>query len=285
MFEGNRSKKRQEPHHLSRGGRHKAARDPRAHWLLLMLVLPVMFGLLMFQGWTTHEVDAAKTRRPCTSPVPRALADGGPVVQINGGRVRTVGMPAGTVALTYDGGPDPVQTPRLLDLLRRYDARATFFVSGAKAAQYPDLVRRIRAEGHEIGSNTYTGADMGTASSSRSRMELSLTESALAGSVGVQPRLLRLPLTTDVDTLCGDEWQAARRVAAEGYALVAADRSGKKPSQGLVRQFSQTDTAYQETEKLLKDPRAKKFTTVTGGLGVPRSTSRSPAWSAGRARR
>ncbi|MGW5442488.1 glycosyltransferase [Streptomyces asiaticus] len=269
MFEGNRSKKRQEPHHLSRGGRHKAARDPRAHWLLLLLVLPAMFGLLMFQGWTNHEVDAAKARRPCTSPVPRALAGGGPVVQINGGRVRTVGMPAGTVALTYDGGPDPVQTPRLLDLLRRYDARATFFVSGAKAAQYPDLVRRIRAEGHEIGSNTYTGADMGTASAGRSRMELSLTESALAGSVGVQPRLLRLPLTTDVDTLCGDEWQAARRVAAEGYALVAADRSGTKPSQGMVRQFSQTDTAYQETEKLLKDPRAKKFTTVTGGLGVP----------------
>lgn len=263
--------------HPIRGGRHKRSRDPRAHWLLLSLILPVMFGLLMFQGWTTHEVDAAKSRPACTSPVPKDIVGGGPVVQINNGRVKTVSMPAGTVALTYDGGPDPRWTPRILDLLRRNNARATFFLNGAKAAEHPDLVRRIRAEGHEIGSNTYTGADMGTASSVRSSMELSLTESALAGTVGAEPRLMRMPLTTDVETLCGVEWQAARRVAAKGYALVAADKPSKRPSQGLVRQLSQTDTAYQETEKLLKNPRVRKFTTVTGGLGVPPVETRSSA--------
>lgn len=255
--------------HEYRGGRHKRSRDPRAHWLLLALVLPVMFALLMFQGWTNHEVDAAKTRRPCTSPVPRAVAGGGPVVQINGERVTSVSMPAGTVALTYDGGPDPVWTPLLLDLLHKRKAHATFFLYGSQAARYPDLVRRIRDEGHEIGSNTYTGADLGSASSGRAGLELSLTESALAGTVDKEPRLLRMPLTTDVSTLCGDEWEAARRGAAQGYALVAADTSAKKPSQGVVRQFSQTESAYQQTEKLLNNPRVKRFTTVTGGLGVP----------------
>ncbi|CDR06827.1 hypothetical protein [Streptomyces iranensis] len=52
-----------------------------------------MFGLLMFQGWTTHEVDAAKTRPTCTSPVPKDIVGGGPpVVQINNGQMKTVSM-------------------------------------------------------------------------------------------------------------------------------------------------------------------------------------------------
>ncbi|WP_346095377.1 bifunctional polysaccharide deacetylase/glycosyltransferase family 2 protein [Streptomyces olivaceiscleroticus] len=255
----------------SQRGRHAQSRDPRGHWLLLILVLPVLFGSLLFEGWTTHEVDAAKTRRDCTTPVPRAVAEGGPVVRINGGTVKSAAMPARTVALTYDGGPDPVWTPRLLDLLRRHHAHATFFLRGAEAAERPDLVRRIRAEGHEIGSNTYTGAAMGEASPLRAHLELSLTQKALAGSAGIHTRLLRAPLTSAVDTMCGPEWQAARDAAAQGYTLVAADRWFRKPAQGVVRQYAQTRTAYEGTEKLLGDRNVKEFTTVTAGAGLPRA--------------
>ncbi|MFJ9466096.1 bifunctional polysaccharide deacetylase/glycosyltransferase family 2 protein [Streptomyces caniferus] len=249
-------------------GRHAQSRDPRGHWLLLSLLLPLAFGALLFEGWTTHEVDAAKTRSDCTEPVPRAVAQGGPVVDLGRGTVKSAAMPARTVALTYDGGPDPVWTPRLLDLLRKHHAHATFFLYGAKAAQHPDLVRRIRDEGHEIGSNTYTGAVMGAASPLRARMELSLTQKALAGTAGIHTRLLRLPQTTAVDTMCGPEWKAAQQAGAEGYTLVAADRWFRKPSQGLVRQFSQTDTAYKDTERLLDNPNVGKFTTVTAGAGL-----------------
>ncbi|MGW7573041.1 bifunctional polysaccharide deacetylase/glycosyltransferase family 2 protein [Streptomyces sp. NPDC054765] len=249
-------------------GRHAQSRDPRGHWLLLSVLLPLAFGALLFEGWTTHEVDAAKTRSDCTEPVPRAVDKGGPVVRLTGGTVRSAAMPARTVALTYDGGPDPVWTPRLLDLLRRHHAHATFFLYGAQAAKYPDLVRRIRDEGHEIGSNTYTGAVMGSASPLRARLELSLTQKALAGTAGIHTKLLRLPRTTAVDTMCGAEWKAARHAGAEGYTLVAADRWFRKPSQGVIRQFSQTDTAYQETEKLLGNPDVQKFTTVTSGTGL-----------------
>jgi len=246
--------------------RHKQSRDPRAHWLLLILVLPAMFAALLFEGWTNHEVDAATTRSACTSPAPDAVAGGGPVVGINGNGIQTASMPARTVALTFDGGPDPVWTPRLLDLLRQHRARATFFLFGSQAARHPDLVRRIRAEGHEIGSNTYTGGPLGEASSVRFSAELDLTQAALAGTTGIRANLLRMPKTTSPDTLCGREWTAARRAAAQGYVLVAADKGSRKPAQGLVRQFSQTATAYRETAKLLKNPGVDRFTTISGGL-------------------
>ena len=63
---------------------------------------------------------------------------------------------SGTVALTFDDGPDPQQTPGVLDLLARHGQRATFFLIGERAARHPDLVARIRAEGHEVGNHTHT---------------------------------------------------------------------------------------------------------------------------------
>ncbi|MFS8201188.1 bifunctional polysaccharide deacetylase/glycosyltransferase family 2 protein [Streptomyces sp. CWNU-52B] len=225
-----------------------------------------MFAALLFEGWTNHEVDAADTRSACTSPAPDVVTRGGPVIGINRDGVRTASMPARTVALTFDGGPDPVWTPRLLDLLKQRQARATFFLLGSQAARHPDLVRRIRAEGHEIGSNTYTGAVLGETSTVRFGAELELTQSVLAGTADLRTNLLRMPRTTSPDTLCGREWTAARRATAQGYVLVAADKGTRKPAQGLVRQFSQTATAYRETAKLLKNPAVDRFTTVSAGL-------------------
>ncbi|WP_404189587.1 glycosyltransferase [Streptomyces tauricus] len=245
--------------------RHKQSRDPRGHWLLLILVLPAMFAALLFEGWTNHEVDAADTRSACTSPAPDAVTRGGPVIGINRNGVQTASMPARTVALTFDGGPDPLWTPRLLDLLKKHRARATFFLLGAQAARHPDLVRRIRAEGHEIGSLTYTGAVLGETSALRFSAELELTQSVLAGATALHTNLLRMPRTTSPDTLCGREWTAARRATAQGYVLVAADKASRTPAQGLVRQLGQTATAYRETEKLLSDPDVDRFTTVSAG--------------------
>ncbi|WP_367322482.1 bifunctional polysaccharide deacetylase/glycosyltransferase family 2 protein [Streptomyces sp. HUAS ZL42] len=250
--------------------RHARSREPRGHWRLLALTLPLVFVALLFEGWTIHEVDAAKSRIPCTRPAPRAVDESGPVLRrISGDDVKSSAMPARTVALTFDGGPDPVWTPRLLDLLREHQAHATFFLFGAQAARHPQLVRRILDEGHEIGSNTYTGADLGSSSRVRAAMELTLTQKTLAGSAGIRTSLLRMPMTTQVDTLCGAEWTAARRAAADGYVLVAADRPDRDPAYGMVRQFSQTDLAYQETKDLLGNRHADRFTTVTDALRMP----------------
>jgi glycosyltransferase involved in cell wall biosynthesis/peptidoglycan/xylan/chitin deacetylase (PgdA/CDA1 family) len=207
--------------------------------------------------------------------VPDAVAKGGPVIGINRDGIRSGSMPARTVALTFDGGPDPVWTPRLLELLKRNGARATFFLQGAQAARHPELVRRIRAEGHEIGSNTYTGAVLGESSAPRFRSELELTQSAFAGATGLRTNLLRMPRTTTPETLCGPEWQAARRAAGYGYVLVAADKGARKPAQGIVRQLSQTESAYLEARRLLKNRAVDRFTTVSDGLGLVPYTSPS----------
>ncbi|MEU6766145.1 bifunctional polysaccharide deacetylase/glycosyltransferase family 2 protein [Streptomyces sp. NPDC046853] len=244
-------------------------RPPRGHWLVLLLVLLVVTVALLFEGWTTHQIDAARTKPPCTRPIPREADDGQPILRFGPKGVDTTAMPPGTVAITFDGGPDPEWTPRVLDLLRRHHARATFFVYGKDAARHPKLMRRIVREGHEVGSYTFSGGDLGVASPLRARLELSLTQSAFAGAAGVNTTLLRLPHTTAADTLCGPEWTAARQAAAQGYLVVASDYKDRKPWRGLVSQHSQTDLGYREAEDLLKDRRVKSFTTVSGGLGRP----------------
>ncbi|MCF3171918.1 glycosyltransferase [Streptomyces sioyaensis] len=258
---------------LSGQGRHALRRPPRWHWLLLLLILPIVAASLLFEGWTTHEVDGARHRRACTSPIPRSADNGDPVLRVTGKGAETAQMPFRTAALTFDGGPDPVWTPRLLDLLRARHARATFFLYGNQAARHPELVRRIRDEGHEIGSYTYTGGDLGSASHLRSHWELALTQTALAGAADVNTRLLRLPHTTTADTLCGAEWAAARRATDQGYVVVAATARSRKPPLGVVRQYSHTALGYQEAKQLLDDPNVGQFTTVTGGLGRPSLTS------------
>ncbi|MFF9174112.1 bifunctional polysaccharide deacetylase/glycosyltransferase family 2 protein [Streptomyces sp. NPDC014793] len=252
-------------------------RPPRGHWLLLLLSLTVVAVTLVCEGWTTHQVDSARAKQPCTRPIPRTADDGKPVLRFGPSGVETSGMPPGTAALTFEGGPDPVWTPRLLDLLRRHHARATFFVHGDDAVRHPALLRRIVREGHEVGSYTYTGGDLGTASPFRARAELALTQTALAGAAGIRTTLLRLPHTTAADTLCGPEWQAARRAEDQGYLVVASDHPTRKPWQGVITRYSQTDLGYHEARALLREHRVSRFTTVSGGLGRPSFVSRVPA--------
>ncbi|WP_379136122.1 polysaccharide deacetylase family protein [Paenibacillus sp. sgz500958] len=79
----------------------------------------------------------------------------GIISRIFGYRVFRKGIGTGEFALTFDDGPDPRYTPRLLDLLKQYNAKATFFVVGANAERHPDLIRRIYEEGHLIGIHNY----------------------------------------------------------------------------------------------------------------------------------
>jgi peptidoglycan/xylan/chitin deacetylase (PgdA/CDA1 family) len=60
-----------------------------------------------------------------------------------------------SIALTFDDGPDPVNTPKILDTLQQYNIKATFFVIGKKAEQFPELLKRIDEEGHTIGNHSY----------------------------------------------------------------------------------------------------------------------------------
>ena len=79
----------------------------------------------------------------------------GIISRIFGYRVFRKGTGRNEYALTFDDGPDPRFTPLLLDLLQRYNAKATFFVVGSNAERYPDLIQRIHDEGHLIGIHNY----------------------------------------------------------------------------------------------------------------------------------
>jgi peptidoglycan-N-acetylglucosamine deacetylase len=99
----------------------------------------------------------------------------------------------GEIALTFDDGPNPEWTPRLLDILAQHQVKATFFMLGKFADVHPDLIRRVAAEGHLIGNHSWTHPRLSRCSSLRIRNELSRTKDALEQIVGSPIRFFRPP--------------------------------------------------------------------------------------------
>ncbi len=97
------------------------------------------------------------------------------------------------VALTFDDGPHPRFTRQILDTLQERDVRATFFVVGRHVDRYPEVVRRMLDEGHEVGSHTYNHLNMLRADEETTISELSQTEQALKRAADFTPRLFRPP--------------------------------------------------------------------------------------------
>ncbi|WUS52723.1 polysaccharide deacetylase family protein [Streptomyces mirabilis] len=97
------------------------------------------------------------------------------------------------VALTFDGGPS-LTTPKLLDILKQDDLHATFFVQGqGHIAEYPEILRRISDEGHEIGNHTWYHEVLTDISENDARQELARTQDAIEKITGTRPILMRPP--------------------------------------------------------------------------------------------
>lgn len=97
------------------------------------------------------------------------------------------------IALTFDDGPHPRFTPQILDLLKQYDAKATFFVLGRHVALYPEVIRRTVAEGHEIGNHTYTHIDIKNTSKKKLQDEFEKTQAIIFSVTGIKPKIFRPP--------------------------------------------------------------------------------------------
>ena len=97
------------------------------------------------------------------------------------------------IAMTFDDGPHPQNTPRLLDMLRARNIKATFFVIGRSVEVYPHVVRRTVAEGHEIGNHSQTHRLLSKLGDSEVRSEMSRCHQAVAKAAGVQMRVMRPP--------------------------------------------------------------------------------------------
>lgn len=98
----------------------------------------------------------------------------------------------GAVALTFDDGPGQY-TGELLDALKEYGVKATFFVQGQFAEQYPGLIRRMHQEGHGIGNHTYSHRFLSETDEATRRSQLARTSDAIERITGVRPRLMRPP--------------------------------------------------------------------------------------------
>jgi len=197
----------------------------RVHWFALVVLLLTLALALGLHGWISGEVSGAGTVRQLGSygGVPAEIRTGGPVLGSYAGPVDAVGMPPRTVVLTFDDGPDPTWTPRVLDVLARHDVPGTFFVLGSQALRHPDLIRRQVAEGHELGNHSFSHPDLTTQSTWQQRWELDQTQLSLIGVTGRTTTLMRPPYSFSNEGLDDRSWQLVQQTHDDGYITVLAD--------------------------------------------------------------
>jgi len=135
-------------------------------------------------------------------------------------RVDAYGAPSKRVVISFDDGPDPQWTPKILDVLKRYNVKATFFIIGLEAEKYPGLLKRVYREGHEIGNHTFTHPDISNINAQYARVELNLTERLMAAKIGIKPVLFRPPYSIDQEPDTADEVRPLELTQSMGYITV-----------------------------------------------------------------
>jgi cellulose synthase/poly-beta-1,6-N-acetylglucosamine synthase-like glycosyltransferase/peptidoglycan/xylan/chitin deacetylase (PgdA/CDA1 family) len=190
--------------------------------LLPLLVLVALMAMLMLRGYVHSEILADHRVRPpaATDQVPEKIMSGGPVIDTRSGRTESLRVPDHRLVLTFDDGPDPLWTPKVLDVLKKHDAHAVFFVTGTMASRYPDLVRRMVEEGHEVGLHTFNHPDLSYQSKKRIDWELSQNQLALSGAAGIRTSLFRPPYSSFADAMDNRSWPVTEYIGDRGYITV-----------------------------------------------------------------
>jgi cellulose synthase/poly-beta-1,6-N-acetylglucosamine synthase-like glycosyltransferase/peptidoglycan/xylan/chitin deacetylase (PgdA/CDA1 family) len=197
-------------------------RNPRAHWWLLGTCLVLLLALLAFQGFVTHTIGAGTEATGLQAGAP--LLGSRPLLASHGDHLQSPqSNPGKRIALTFDDGPDPRWTPKIIAVLRREHVPATFFMIGSQAARYPDLVREVDGAGYEIGNHTFTHAGMATGPAWLRRAEVDLTEAVLVGITGHYSRFIRPPYSATSDAVTPAIDRALAKTAGRRYIIVLAD--------------------------------------------------------------
>src|SRR5258706_4998209 len=134
--------------------------------------------------------------------------------------IQREGAHPGLVALTFDDGPDPRWTPAILDILKQEQALATFFIIGKNGQAYPDLLRRLVNEGHEIGNHTYTHPNLGEIPLPLTDLELNATQRLIESETGRSTVLFRPPYFGDAEADKPQEVEPAYQAQKLGYLVV-----------------------------------------------------------------
>ena len=135
-------------------------------------------------------------------------------------RVARYGFSKNQLAITFDDGPDPEWTPKILDVLKRERVPGTFFLIGIEAEKFGSLTKRIYREGHEIGNHTFTHPDISTIGTGYMKVELNLTEQLFASRLGIRTMLFRPPYSVDAEPDTEDEVRPLELTQSLGYVTI-----------------------------------------------------------------
>ncbi len=130
------------------------------------------------------------------------------------------GYQKNAIALTFDDGPQAGFTEPILDILRENHVPGTFFMIGENAERNPKLVRRVYAEGNEIGSHTFTHPNLGEVSTRRATLELNATQRALESILGHSTILFRPPYNADAEPQTEAEVRPVVLASQMGYVTI-----------------------------------------------------------------
>ncbi|WP_399029675.1 bifunctional polysaccharide deacetylase/glycosyltransferase family 2 protein [Streptomyces sp. 15-116A] len=180
---------------------------------------------MLLDGYLRAEVGGDQRVRTGASAddVPEEILEGGPILTFPGGQATTLSVPDKTIALTFDDGPDPTWTPKVLQILEEYDVPGTFFLVGSMIARYPDLVEDLVEQGNEVGIHTFTHVDLSYQSASRVTREMEQTQLALAGAAGITTTLFRAPYSSKTDAIDDYSWEVYQQLGQDGYTSVFID--------------------------------------------------------------
>jgi len=159
------------------------------------------------------------------------------------------------VALSFDDGPDPEWTPKILKILKDYNVKGTFFMIGEVAEDYIGVMRQVYREGHEIGNHTWTHPDISEISNRQVDLELNLTERLFASELGVQPLYFRPPYSIDQEPDTNDQAAPVEKIQGLGYVIVGNkidtndwDEHPRKTPQEI------TDSVFQQIKDMETKP-------------------------------
>lgn len=146
--------------------------NKRTAWWLIVTIT------LLFQGQTGAVLAKEKDRE---------------YYETRGEIVWEVPTKSKVIALTFDDGPDPRYTTQIAELLKEYDAKATFFVVGSRVKAHPQVVRQLLEQQHELANHTYTHPDLRSISPSKLQEEVMATQEEIYKHTGMRPHLFRPP--------------------------------------------------------------------------------------------
>ncbi|KIF69653.1 bi-functional transferase/deacetylase [Streptomyces sp. AcH 505] len=264
-------------------------------YLLPTFLLVGLVAMMLLRGYVHNEIIPDHRVRPpaSISQVPDDIIEGGPVIDSRDktAKPKSLTIPKHKLVLTFDDGPDPTWSPQVLDVLKKYGAHATFFVTGTMTSQHPELVRRMVAEGHEVGVHTFDHPDLSYQSASRIKWELSQTQLALAGAAGIRSSLFRPPYSSFADAMDNKSWPVTQYIGTLGYITVLdstdsedwqrpgvskiIENATPKHGDGAVVLMHDSGGDRSQTVKALNTflPQMQKdgysFDTVTQALGAP----------------